>query len=82
MTLAAGGRGFDQNGEGLIDADEGLTAAPPRAILLTADGVRQTVADLMQLVRVIEVGMDVDGDGFSDLDPSRIYYFGHSLGGY
>ena len=26
--------------------------------------------------------MDVDGDGFSDLDPSRIYYFGHSLGGY
>jgi len=82
VTLAAGGRGFDQNGDGLIDADEGLTAAPPRAILLTADGVRQTVADLMQLVRVIEVGMDVDGDGFSDLDPSRIYYFGHSLGGY
>jgi hypothetical protein len=35
----------------------------------------------MQLVRVIEVGMDVDGDGFSDLDPFRIYYFGHSLGG-
>jgi len=26
--------------------------------------------------------MDADGDGFSDLDPSRIYYFGHSLGGY
>jgi hypothetical protein len=35
----------------------------------------------MQLVRVIEVGIDVDGDGASDLDPSRIYYFGHSLGG-
>lgn len=35
----------------------------------------------MQLVRVIEVGMDVDGDGSLDLDPSRIYYFGHSLGG-
>ena len=34
----------------------------------------------MQLVRVIEVGMDVDGDGSQDLDPSRIYYFGHSLG--
>ena len=82
VTVAAGGRGFDQNGDGLIEADEGLTAAPPRTILLTTDGVRQTVADLMQLVRVIEVGMDVDGDGFSDLDPSRIYYFGHSLGGY
>ena len=81
VTLAAGGRGFDQNGDGVIAADEGLTAAPPRTILLITDGVRQTVADLMQLVRVIEVGMDVDGDGFSDLDPSRIYYFGHSLGG-
>jgi hypothetical protein len=35
----------------------------------------------MQLVRVIEVGMDVDGDGALDLDPSRVYYFGTSLGG-
>ena len=34
----------------------------------------------MQLVRVIEVGMDVDGDGHHDLDPSRIYYFGQSFG--
>ena len=82
VTLAAGGRGFDQNGDGVIAADEGLTAAPPRTVLLITDGVRQTVADLMQLVRVIEVGMDVGGEGFSDLDPSRIYYFGHSLGGY
>jgi dienelactone hydrolase len=37
--------------------------------------------DLMQLVRVIEVGMDVDGDGTADLDPARIYYMGQSLGG-
>jgi hypothetical protein len=81
VTVAAGGRGFDQNGDGIIAPDEGLTAAPPQTILLITDGVRQTVADLMQLVRVIEVGMDVDGDGFSDLDPSRIYYFGHSFGG-
>jgi hypothetical protein len=35
----------------------------------------------MQLVRVIEVGMDVSGDGGADLDPSRIYYLGQSLGG-
>jgi hypothetical protein len=39
------------------------------------------VADLMQLVRVIEIGMDSDGDGVSDLNPSRIYYFGQSFGG-
>jgi pimeloyl-ACP methyl ester carboxylesterase len=25
--------------------------------------------------------MDADGDGFLDLDPSRIYYLGHSFGG-
>jgi len=37
--------------------------------------------DLMQLVRVIEVGIDVDGDGVADLDRSRIYYFGQSFGG-
>jgi hypothetical protein len=57
-----------------------LNAAPPRTILFSTDGVRQMVADLMQLVRVIEVGVDVDGDGLNDLDPSRIYYFGWSLG--
>jgi hypothetical protein len=35
----------------------------------------------MQLVRVIQVGVDVDGDGIADLDPSRIYSFGVSFGG-
>jgi hypothetical protein len=35
----------------------------------------------MKLVRVIQVGMDVDGDGSSALDHSRIYYFGQSFGG-
>ena len=34
----------------------------------------------MQLVRVIQVGMDVDGDGQHDLNPSRIFYFGQSFG--
>jgi hypothetical protein len=81
-TLPAGGRGIDQDGNGTIDSFEGLAAAPPRTIISYRDGLRQTVADLMQLVRVIETGgMDVDGDGVSDLDASRIYYFGTSLGG-
>ena len=35
----------------------------------------------MQLVREIEVGMDVDGNGTRDLDPSKISYFGQSFGG-
>jgi hypothetical protein len=34
----------------------------------------------MQLVRVIEVGIDVDGDGVADIDASRIYFVGASEG--
>jgi hypothetical protein len=81
VTLSAGGRGIDLNGDGLIDATEGSSAAPPRGIIGSRDGLRQTVIDLMQLVREIEVGVDVDGDAHADLDASRIYYFGQSFGG-
>src|SRR5262249_62032206 len=45
------------------------------------DSARQTVADWMQLVRVIQGGVDVDEDRIPDLDPSRIYYMGNSIGG-
>src|SRR5262249_41328608 len=81
VTFPEGGRGMDQNGDGIIGNNEGITAAAPRSIIRDRDGQRQTVADLMQLVRVIEVGMDAHGDGLADLDPSRIYYLGQSLGG-
>jgi len=81
VTFPAGGRGVDQNGDGRIESTEGLHALAPQTIIGSRDGLRQTVVDLMQLVRVIEVGMDVDGDQSADLDPSRIYYFGQSLGG-
>jgi hypothetical protein len=80
VTFSAGGRGIDQDRDGAIAGNEGLTTAPPRDILFFTDGIRQTAADLMQLVRVVEVGMDVDGDGQHDLDPSRIFYFGQSFG--
>src|SRR6266581_5875481 len=62
ITFLAGGRGIDQDGNGMIGFDEGLRAISPRTIVSNRDGLRQTVVDLMQLVRVIEVGMDVDGD--------------------
>jgi len=81
VTFTAVGRGFDQNGDGKIDQGEGFAAAPPRTIQGSRDGRRQTAADFMQLVQVIEVGMDVDGDNAPDLDPSRIYYYGPSTGG-
>jgi hypothetical protein len=81
VQIPAGGRGFDQDGNGAIDSTEGVNAAPPRSILGSRDGLRQTVVDLMQLVRQVEVGMDVDGDGAADLNASRIYYAGQSFGG-
>ena len=81
VTVPAGGRGIDQDGNGAIDSTEGVNAAAPRTVISSRDGLRQTVIDLMQLVRQVEVGMDVDGDGRSDLDARRIYYAGQSFGG-
>jgi hypothetical protein len=80
VTFPAGGRGFDQDGNGTIGTSEGSGAYGDRAIVYSSDAFRQTAADLIQLVRVIGVGMDVDGDGDPDLDASRIYYFGSSWG--
>jgi hypothetical protein len=74
-TVSDGGRGIDQDGNGTIDSTEGVNAAPPRGIIGSRDGLRQTVADLMQLVRVIETG------GIPGLDGARIYYAGQSFGG-
>lgn len=82
VTFPAGGRSIDQNGDHVIMEGEGRGAASPRSLLGSRDGLRQTAVDLMQLIRVIEVGIDVEGDGHYDLDPSRIYYFGQSLGGH
>jgi hypothetical protein len=81
VTLSAGGREIDQDGNGQFNGTEGVNAAPPRTLIASRDGLRQTVIDLMQLVREIEVGMDVDGNGSADLDAARISYFGQSFGG-
>ena len=75
VTIPDGGRGIDQDGNGTIDSTEGSSARPPRGIIGNRDGLRQTVADLMQLVRVIETG------GIAGLSHQRIYYAGQSFGG-
>jgi hypothetical protein len=79
-TLPAGGRSLDLNGDGVIEPDEGCTLLTPVAYG-TRDCFRQTTVDLMQLARVIRLGLDLDGDGTPDLDASHIYYGGDSLGG-
>ena len=81
VTLPEGGRTVDVNGDGIFESQENCVAGAPRTILLIRDCRRQMTVDLMQLVRVIQVGVDVDGDGIADLNPSRIYSFGVSFGG-
>jgi hypothetical protein len=81
VTVPAGGRGIDQDGNGNIDSTEGSSAVGANNIIASRDGLRQTVVDLMQVVRQIEAGVDVDGDGSLDLDKNRIYYSGQSFGG-
>ena len=81
VTLPLGGRGVDQDGNGSIDSTEGVSAAPPFTLIGTRDGLRQTAIDLMQLVNVLQEGVDVDGNGADDLSTSRIYYAGQSFGG-
>jgi hypothetical protein len=80
-VIPDGGRGIDQDGNGTIDSTEGVNAAAPDTLVSSRDGLRQTVVDLMQLVRELQVGLDVDADGAADLDASRISYAGQSFGG-
>jgi hypothetical protein len=82
VSLPAGGRGIDTNGDGQFAAAEGDLALAPRGIIRFRDSRIQTVADVVRLVRLIEAGVDVDGDGTPDLDPSRIYYLGWSYGAF
>jgi len=79
VTIPAPGRGADLDNDGFITQGDGgvaIGANEPG----DRDSRRQTVADWMQLVREVQVGMDIDGDGKPDLDPSRIYHAGLSLG--
>lgn len=83
VTFPEGGRSFDQDGNGTIDGTEGSSTffLSPQGTIGSRDALQQTVADLMQLVRAIQGGIDADGDGLQDLDPNRIYYAGQSFGG-
>jgi pimeloyl-ACP methyl ester carboxylesterase len=78
-TVPALGRSVDINNDGSIEGNEGCAISTPIPIGLR-DCFRQTVVDLMQLMRVIRGGLDLTGDGVPDLDPHRIYYAGQSLG--
>lgn len=77
--LPTPGRGVDVDGDGKIGEAEGCLSVVSSPLGFR-DCTRQTVVDLMQLVRLIKTGLDIDGDGTPDLDPDNIYYVGQSLG--
>jgi hypothetical protein len=81
VTFPSGGRAIDQDGNGTYDSTEGVGAVGALTLIGNRDGLRQTVVDLMQLVHVLEAGVDVDGTSGPDLSTSRIYYAGQSFGG-
>lgn len=60
----------------------GFTLTPPSLdALVMRDNFRASAWDKLQVLRAVQLGMDVDGDGVTDLDASRIMYVGASLGG-
>jgi hypothetical protein len=84
ISVPAHARGHDQNGDGFIGSTEGVGAPiqpAPDAELANRDGLIETVADLMTLVRAIGHGLDVDGDGQNDLRHTGVSYYGQSFGG-
>src|SRR5262245_25563280 len=82
VTVPAGGRSVDSDGDGVIAGDlgEGAFPQPLGGLVLSRDSTRQTAVDLMQLVREVQIGIDVDADGRRDLNPGEISYFGQSWG--
>jgi dienelactone hydrolase len=79
VVVASGGRGVDVNGDGAIEGTEGFGIS---GLVGTRDTLRQTVVDLVQLVRSFRTrSVDVDDDGKADFDPARVFYVGASLGG-
>lgn len=88
---------YDARNERTFDLDlmnnEKLTPAPDNkvdasgshfvtltSLLTMRDNLRQSVSDLLTLVRSLP-HLDLDGDGAGDIDPMRIHFVGHSLGG-
>ena len=80
VEIAAGGRSVDLNRDGTYAASEGCLLISPPNVVGYRDCSRQTALDIMQLVRAIKAGIDLDGDGVVDLDRERISYAGLSMG--
>jgi hypothetical protein len=74
------GRGVEFDGNGTLDLSEGCVVYAGAQVVAARDCIRQTALDNMQLVRAIQAGMDLTGDGVVDLDRNHIYFMGYSFG--
>ena len=88
------GRGKDFDGDGNIGPSEGSTPSPrftatgiepsPKTAASLRDSLTQTAIDEMALVRALEKGVDVNGDGTIDTctgPNTKVAYYGQSWGG-
>jgi len=75
------GRGVDIDGNGTIDPYEGCVMVAGSQVVGMRDCIRQTALDNMQLIRAIQAGIDLNGDGTVDLSRNLIFYVGYSFGG-
>ncbi|GAC1441669.1 MAG: hypothetical protein NVSMB55_10060 [Mycobacteriales bacterium] len=76
-----------KNADGSVARDANGATIPdqpsPQALVGLRDGLIQTVIDNMALIRALEKGVDVDGDGKVDTctGPKSVSYYGQSFGG-
>lgn len=80
LNVPTAGRGRDLDGDGRIESAEGCVLLSPANPDFISTCLRETALDYQKLVREIQSGVDLDGDGISDLDPNQIQYLGQSLG--
>jgi hypothetical protein len=75
LNNASGAAGLD----GIIDSS-GAHFIQLTSLLTSRDNSRQAAADLMALTRSLP-NLNLDADPAGDIDPARIHFLGHSLGG-
>ncbi len=96
-TFSGFGQGADLDGDGDITASEGVgptdhktldasgkviaDAPSPYATVGLRDGLIQTAVNNMAMVRMVEHGIDVLGDGTVTLQRHVVGYYGQSFGG-
>lgn len=70
---------IDLDGDGLAE-DSGAYFTELTSLATARDNLRQGVTDLLHLTRLV-TRLNLDAEPAPDIDPDRIHFVGHSLGG-